>query len=94
MKHVSMNKGIAILLVIMFFASTIKINAQDTLVASNVYSSQQCVEIAFKNNADLKLALVQLMNIPYSVNMKLKTIPEGVLAQPYDATVDYVIAKK
>ena len=33
------------------------------------------------------------MNIPYSVNMKLKTIPEGVLAQPYDATVDYVIAK-
>ena len=30
MKHVSMNKGIAILLVIMFFASTIKINAQDT----------------------------------------------------------------
>lgn len=56
MKQASMNKGIVILLAIMFFASSKNINAQDTLAANNVYTLQQCVEIAFKNNADVKLA--------------------------------------
>lgn len=56
MKHVSMNKKIVILLVIVFFAVTKKINAQDSSAINNVYTLQQCVDIAFKNNADVKQA--------------------------------------
>lgn len=56
MKHVLMKKRMILLLVIIFLAVTEKINAQDASLVNNVYTLQQCVEIAFKNNADVKQA--------------------------------------
>jgi len=44
-----------------------------------------------KNNLEnAKLALAQLMNIPYSAGMKLEAITDGMLPLPYDATVEEV----
>jgi outer membrane protein len=48
-----MKKIISILLILIAF---IKTNAQDSPFADNIYTLQQCVETAFKNNADVKQA--------------------------------------
>ena len=51
-----MNKITVIVLFLVVFASSTKINAQDASNANQVYTLQQCVETAFKNNADVKQA--------------------------------------
>jgi outer membrane protein len=60
---INFNKTIAILLTIISFAATNKMMAQDTTAVNqntpaqkSVYSLQQCIEIAFKNNTDVKQA--------------------------------------
>jgi len=57
------NKTIVILLTLISFAAANKIRAQDTTavnqnlqVEKSIYTLQQCVEIAFKNNTDVKQA--------------------------------------
>lgn len=55
-KIIEMNKITVIFLILLAFASSIKIYAQDPPSISNIYTLQQCVEIAFKNNADVKQA--------------------------------------
>lgn len=57
------NKTITILLMLILLAATNKSNAQDTTavnqnspVENSVYTLQQCIEIAFKNNTDVKQA--------------------------------------
>lgn len=51
-----MNKITVIVLLVLVFAASTKINAQDASLANQVYTLQQCVETAFKNNADVKQA--------------------------------------
>jgi len=54
-------------------------------------ASDELTAVSTKNSLEnAKLALAQLMNIPYSMNMKLMAIPDGVLLQPYDATVNQI----
>ena len=48
------SKIIAILLAFISFAAANKMMAQDTTAVKDVYTLQQCIEIAFKNNADIK----------------------------------------
>jgi len=52
-----MNKITVIVLFLLVFAASIQIKAQEVLSIENqVYTLQQCVETAFKNNADVKQA--------------------------------------
>jgi outer membrane protein len=51
-----MKKSIPILLILLAFAASTRTNAQDSPSAANIYTLQQCVETAFKNNADVKQA--------------------------------------
>jgi len=52
----NLNKTIAILLTLISFATANKMMAQDTTAVNGVYTLQQCIEIAFKNNTDVKQA--------------------------------------
>ncbi len=51
-----MKKITPLLLIFIAFVITPKTNAQDTTSTANIYTLQQCVETAFKNNANVKQA--------------------------------------
>ena len=72
-------------------------NKEGSISPSDLYdmkgqlASDELTAVSTKNSLEnAKLALAQLMNIPYSMNMKLMAIPDGVLLQPYDATVNQI----
>ena len=78
------NKTIVILLTLISFAAANKIRAQDTTavnqnlqVEKSIYTLQQCVEIAFKNNTDVKQAglLRESAKINYNQS-KANMLPE------------------
>jgi outer membrane protein len=72
-----MNKVKMIMSFLMVFAVSTNINAQDGSVASQVYSLQQCVETAFKNNADVKQAEFSAESSRLSYNLsKANILPD------------------
>jgi len=56
LNNLTMKKITSILLILISLAITATLHAQEASVVSQIYSLQQCVEIAFKNNADVKQA--------------------------------------
>jgi len=60
MRHFTLNRTIAILLTLNLFATASNVKAQDTTAVKQAQNSvltlQQCIEIAFKNNTDVKQA--------------------------------------
>jgi len=72
-----MNKLTGILLALICIAATKRTNGQDSLSAGNIYTLQQCVEIAFKNNADVKQAelLAESAHINYNQS-KANMLPD------------------
>jgi outer membrane protein len=83
-----MKKSIPILLILLAFAASPKTNAQDTPSADNVYTLQQCVETAFKNNADVKQAelLAESARINYnqSKTTMLPDLNAGITHSSYN----------
>ena len=63
----NLSKTITIPLILFVLATTGQTKAQDTTAVNDVYTLQQCVEIAFKNNTDVKQAgfLVESAKINY-----------------------------
>jgi len=54
-------------------------------------ASDELTVVTTKNNLEsAKLALVQLMNMPYTKEMQLAPISDGIVPQPYDATVQEI----
>ena len=71
------NKTIAILLTLISFAATNKMMAQDTTAVNGVYTLQQCIEIAFKNNTDVKQAGFQAESAKINYNQsKANMLPD------------------
>jgi len=71
------NKTLGILLMLISFAAANKTKAQDTTAVSGVYTLQQCIEIAFKNNTDVKQAgfLAESAKINYNQS-KANMLPD------------------
>ena len=72
-------------------------NKEGSISPSDLYdmrgqlATDELTAVSTKNSLEnAKLALAQLMNIPYSSTIKLMAIPDGVLLQPYDATVNQI----
>jgi outer membrane protein len=72
-----MKKIISIIIILVAFATASKTNAQDSPSAANIYTLQQCVETAFKNNADVKQAelLAESARINYNQS-KANLLPD------------------
>lgn len=70
-------KNITSVLLILSAFAVLKTNAQDTPYTDNVYTLQQCVETAFKNNADVKQAelLAESARINYNQS-KANLLPD------------------
>jgi len=73
----NLNKKIVILLTFISFAAANKIIAQDTTVVNGIYTLQQCIEIAFKNNTDVKQAGFQAESARIDYNQsKANMLPD------------------
>ena len=72
-----MKKITTILLILLAFAASTKSNAQNSPSSDNVYTLQQCVETAFKNNVDVKQAelLAESARINYNQS-KANMLPD------------------
>jgi outer membrane protein len=83
-----MNKTSVILLMLFYFAATLRTIAQDAPAADNIYTLQQCVETAFKNNADVKQAelLAESARINYnqSKTIMLPDLNAGISHTSYN----------
>ena len=82
------NRTIAILLTLISFAAANRMMAQDTTAVNSVYTLQQCIEIAFKNNTDVKQAgyLTKSAKINYNQS-KANMLPDlnaGITHTQYD----------
>jgi outer membrane protein len=77
LKPSNMNKITGILLIVVAFAASTKTNAQDSPATGNIFTLQQCVETAFKNNADVKQAelLAESARINYNQS-KTNMLPD------------------
>ena len=73
----NLSKIIAILLMLFVLAATDQTKAQDTTAVNSVYTLQQCIEIAFKNNTDVKQAgyLAESAKINYNQS-KANMLPD------------------
>ena len=71
------SKKIAIPLILFVLAATSQTKAQDTTAVNGVYTLQQCIEIAFKNNTDVKQAgfLAESAKINYNQS-KANMLPD------------------
>jgi outer membrane protein len=72
-----MKKSILIILILLAIAASTKTNAQDSPATGNIFTLQQCVETAFKNNADVKQAelLAESARINYNQS-KANMLPD------------------
>jgi outer membrane protein len=72
-----MKKSILIIIILLAYAASTKLLAQDISTAVNIYTLQQCVETAFKNNPDVKQAelLAESARINYNQS-KANLLPD------------------
>jgi len=84
----TMKKITSILLILIAFVTSTKTNAQDSPSGDNIYTLQQCVETAFKNNADVKQAelLAESARINYnqSKTIMLPDLNAGISHSSYN----------
>lgn len=67
------------------------ISPSDLFDMKGQYANDGITVVSTKSSLDrAKQDLTQLMNIPFSENMKLTAISDGIIVEPYDETVDQV----